>query len=94
MIISAPPFRHPCFFGTDIPERNQLLAHNRTVEEMREIIGVEVKAAATVQARDFKGLRRLQAHTGKDFITGIVLYDGDKALSFGDGMWAVPLAAL
>ena len=61
---------------------------------MREIIGVEVKAAATVQARDFKGLRRLQAHTGKDFITGIVLYDGDKALSFGDGMWAVPLAAL
>ena len=61
---------------------------------MREIIGVEVKAAATVQARDFKGLKRLQAHTGKDFITGIVLYDGDKALSFGDGMWAVPLAAL
>ena len=41
MRISAPPFRHPCFFGTDIPERNQLLAHNRTVEEMREIIGVD-----------------------------------------------------
>ena len=41
MRISAPPFRHPCFFGTDIPERSQLLAHNRTVEEMREIIGVD-----------------------------------------------------
>ncbi len=41
MRISAPPFRHPCFFGTDIPDRELLLAHNRTVEEMREIIGVD-----------------------------------------------------
>lgn len=61
---------------------------------LRQIIGVEVKAAASVQTQDFRGLRRLQAHTGRDFITGIVLYDGDKALRFGDGMWAVPLAAL
>lgn len=41
MRISSPPFRHPCFFGTDIPDRDVLLAHNRTVEEMRKIIGVE-----------------------------------------------------
>lgn len=61
---------------------------------LREVIGIEVKAAATVTAVDFKGLRRLREHTGKDFITGIVLYDGDKALSFGEGLWAVPLAAL
>lgn len=54
----------------------------------------EVKAAATVSGADFKGLRRLKDHTGKDFVTGIVLYDGDKALSFGEGLWAVPLAAL
>lgn len=43
---------------------------------------------------DYKGLRRLKDHTGKDFVTGIVLYDGYQALSFGDGLWAVPLAAL
>lgn len=61
---------------------------------LRQIIGIEVKAAASVQRQDFKGLKRLQAHTGKDFVTGIVLYDGDKALPFGEGMWAVPLAAL
>ncbi len=61
---------------------------------LREVIGIEVKAAATVSVADFKGLRRLREHTGKDFITGIVLYDGDKALSFGEGMWALPLAAL
>lgn len=61
---------------------------------LREVIGIEVKAAATVSAADFKGLRRLKEHTGSDFIAGIVLYDGDKALPFGEGMWAVPLAAL
>lgn len=61
---------------------------------LREVIGIEVKAAATVTTVDFKGLRRLKEHTGKDFIAGIVLYDGDKAFPFGECMWAVPLAAL
>ena len=60
----------------------------------RQLIGVEVKAAATVQVQDFKGLRKLQTQTGADFLTGIVLYDGAHALPFGPGMWAVPLAAL
>ena len=61
---------------------------------MRQIIAIEVKAAATVQAQDFKGLRRLKAQTGTDFLTGIVLYDGAHALPFGEGLWAVPLSAL
>ena len=50
MRISAPPFRHPCFFGTDIPDSEQLLAHNRTVEEMREIIGVDSLGFLSVEA--------------------------------------------
>lgn len=50
MRISAPPFRHPCFFGTDIPERTQLLAHERTVEEMREIIGVDSLGFLSLEA--------------------------------------------
>lgn len=60
----------------------------------RQLIGIEVKAAATVQAQDFKGLRRLKAQTEGDFLTGIVLYDGSHALPFGEGLWAVPLSAL
>ena len=36
--ISAPPFLHPCYFGTDIPSEDQLIAHNRTVEDIRRII--------------------------------------------------------
>jgi amidophosphoribosyltransferase len=36
--ISSPPFLWPCYFGTDIPERNQLIAYNRTIEEIRDVI--------------------------------------------------------
>jgi len=61
---------------------------------LREVLGIEVKAAASVHASDFKGLRKLQEAAGSQFVTGIVLYDGDKALSFGDGLWAVPLDRL
>lgn len=39
--ISAPPFLHPCYFGTDIPDEEQLIAHNRTIEEIRELIGAD-----------------------------------------------------
>ena len=39
--ISSPPFLWPCYFGTDIPEREQLIAYNRSIEEIRQIIGAE-----------------------------------------------------
>lgn len=61
---------------------------------LREVIGIEVKAAASVNSADFKGLRRLRDQCSHCFLTGIVLYDGDNAHSFGDGLWAVPLAWL
>jgi amidophosphoribosyltransferase len=39
--ISSPPFLHPCYFGTDIPSEDQLIAHNRTIEEIRQILGAD-----------------------------------------------------
>ena len=39
--ISSPPFLWPCYFGTDIPEREQLIAYNRTIDEIREILGAD-----------------------------------------------------
>ena len=39
--ISSPPFLWPCYFGTDIPAQEQLIAYNRTVEEIRQIIGAD-----------------------------------------------------
>ena len=58
------------------------------------VSGVEVKASSTVHPTDFRGLRRLREATGKRFTCGVVLYDGEVTVGFGDGMFAVPLAAL
>lgn len=41
MRVSAPPFLNPCYYGTDIPSRDSLIACNHTVEEIAEIIGVD-----------------------------------------------------
>ena len=41
MRVSSPPFLWPCYFGTDVPAREQLIAHNRTVEEICKIIGAD-----------------------------------------------------
>jgi len=60
----------------------------------RRLAGVEVKAAATVTAGDFRGLRKLRNAAGKRFAAGVVLYDGETCASFGDGMYAVPLRTL
>jgi len=60
----------------------------------RSIAGVEVKASATVTAADFRGLRKLREATGRAFAAGVVLYDGETATSFGDGLFAVPIRFL
>ena len=41
MRVGAPPFLWPCYFGTDIPAREQLIAHNKTTEEISAIIGTD-----------------------------------------------------
>lgn len=60
----------------------------------RKIIGIEVKASSTIFNQDFRGLRKLASLTGKNWISGIVLYDGQQSLSFGDNLWAIPLSLL
>lgn len=64
------------------------------LESGGKLAGVEVKAAATVTAADFRGLRKLQAATGKRFVAGVVLYDGDAIAAFGEGLYAVPISCL
>ena len=39
--ISSPPFTWPCFFGVDIPSRNELIANKKTVKETAEAIGAD-----------------------------------------------------
>lgn len=59
-----------------------------------DVAGIEVKAAATVTTSDFRGLRKLAAAAGEKFRAGVVLYDGEASVSFGDRMYAVPVRAL
>lgn len=63
-------------------------------QDGRRFAGIEIKAASTVTERDFRGLRRFRETVGKGFHSGVVLYDGEHVLPFGDGMCAVPLSAL
>lgn len=39
--VSSPPFLYPCYFGTDIPSREQLIAYNRSVDDIKKIIGAD-----------------------------------------------------
>ena len=60
----------------------------------RGLVGVEVKAAATVRGKDFSGLHKLQEAVRDRMAAGVVLYDGEATLPFGDGLWAVPIRHL
>jgi uncharacterized protein len=56
--------------------------------------GIEVKAASSVREGDFRGLKRLRELLGPRFHSGVVLYDGENVLPFGEGLLAVPLSSL
>lgn len=58
------------------------------------ICGVEVKAAASVSKKEFRGMTKLKEVCGSRFVCGVVLYDGDAVIPFGDGMFAAPLSCL
>lgn len=58
------------------------------------IVGIEVKAAATVGRQDFRGLRQLAKLCGERLVLGVVLYDHDLTLPFGDRMVAAPVSTL
>lgn len=58
------------------------------------IVGIEVKASATVKASDFGGLRTLAEACKDRFAYGIVLYDSTDFVPFGDKLAAVPLSCL
>ena len=41
MLVSAPPFLFPCYYGTDIDSKDNLIACSHTVEEIAELIGAD-----------------------------------------------------
>jgi uncharacterized protein len=62
-----------------------------------DIIGIEIKASATVNMQDFKGLNKLAEYAGKKFRHGVLLYTGRELLPFTQGahkLHALPLGLL
>lgn len=59
-----------------------------------QVVGVEVKAAATVREADLRGLRKWAGRAGGLFKMGVLLYDGTETLPLGEGLWAAPLSTL
>lgn len=59
-----------------------------------QVVGVEIKSAATVKEGDLRGLRKLAGLAGGSFQMGVLLYDGDETMPLGDGIWAAPLSTL
>ena len=59
-----------------------------------EIVCVEVKAAASFGARDWRAMAALRDERGERFRSGVLLYAGERTLPLGDRLWAVPISAL
>lgn len=62
--------------------------------EEGKLVGFEVKLAASVNEADFKGLKRFQTQHTEKMIGGYVFYDGERTLSFGNSLKAVPIQVL
>ena len=64
------------------------------IEQGLKIAGIEIKAAATVTNSDFKGLNKLKESIGDQFAAGVVFYDGESIVPFGERLFAVPISVL
>lgn len=63
--ISSPPIRHPCYFGVDFASKDQLVANGRTVEEIRQFLGVD-----SLHFLSLEGLLSVARHNPSDYCTG------------------------
>jgi predicted AAA+ superfamily ATPase len=73
--------------------------HSREVDiiledRRREVVGIEIKATSSPRATDFAGLRYLRDRLGERFVTGIVLHTGERSISFGERLWALPISTV
>lgn len=68
-MVSAPPFKNPCYFGTDIPDRELLMATGRSVKEINDVVGSDSLGYLSVEH-----VRQLAIHSKCGFCTGC--FDG------------------
>jgi len=85
-------------------DRRLRISHFRTkdqdevdlvIEDRRgRVIGIEVKASATVRPQDLRGLRQLREAVGDKFVQGLVLHDHDRITPFDENLHAGPVSML
>lgn len=85
-------------------DRRITLSHFRTKEgdevdfvledQQGRIVGIQVKASATLRRGDFSGLRKLEAAAGDKFVRGLVLHDHDSLRPVGEKISGVPVSVL
>ena len=63
--ISAPPFVHPCYFGTDIPDEKDLIATGHTVEEINKMVGSDSLGYLSIEH-----VQQLGIHSSCGYCTG------------------------
>jgi amidophosphoribosyltransferase len=71
--ISCPPIRHPCYFGVDFAQRNELVAHEREVEDIRRFLGVD-----SLKYLSKEGMLACVRHAPESYCTAC--FDGDYRL--------------
>ena len=49
VLICSPPIEHPCFYGIDTSSKEELIAANHSVEEIREMIGADTLSFLSVE---------------------------------------------
>jgi predicted AAA+ superfamily ATPase len=79
-------------------DKDQLEVDVVIANGLAQLVGIEIKASASVQGGHLAGLRRLAAQAGDRFLGGVILYDGIQTLPMGSvagrPIWALPLASL
>lgn len=75
-------------------DKDQLEVDFVLEDDQGRLVGVEVKAAASVASSDFRGLRRLADAARGKLALGVVLHDGELAVPFGDRLYAAPVSCL
>lgn len=85
-------------------ETRAAISHFRTKEQEEvdlvledtrgRIVGIEVKAAATLRPKDFSGLQKLQEAAGDKFVQGVLLHDHDRVTPYSEKIRAAPVSLL
>jgi amidophosphoribosyltransferase len=62
--ISCPPIKNPCYFGVDFATRDQLIAHDKTVDDIRRFLGVDSLCFLSLD-----GMLSVMKHAPRDYCT-------------------------